>query len=77
MQEYDAIARLKQGDISGLETLVRNYQLKAVRTAYLIVRDYDLVRMLLQMPFCVLMNVLISLIPNDLSAPGSCALLST
>jgi RNA polymerase sigma-70 factor (ECF subfamily) len=42
MQEYNAIARLKQGDISGLETLVKNYQLKALHTAYLIVRDYDL-----------------------------------
>ena len=26
MQEHEAIARLKQGDIHGLETLVRLYQ---------------------------------------------------
>jgi len=42
MQELEAIARLKQGDISGLESLVRTYQLKALRVAYLIIRDYDL-----------------------------------
>ncbi len=42
MIESEAIARLKQGDISGLETLVKVHQLKAVRTAYLIVRDYFL-----------------------------------
>lgn len=42
MQELDAIAKLKQGDINGLEFLVKNYQVKALRTAYLIVRDYDL-----------------------------------
>jgi len=42
MKELKAIAQLKQGDINGLETLVRIHQLRAVRTAYLIVRDYDL-----------------------------------
>jgi RNA polymerase sigma-70 factor (ECF subfamily) len=42
MKEYQAIACLKQGDIAGLETLVKIHQLKAVRTAYLIVRDYHL-----------------------------------
>ncbi|MBE3119263.1 MAG: RNA polymerase subunit sigma-24, partial [Candidatus Atribacteria bacterium] len=42
MIESEAIARLKEGDISGLETLVKVHQLKAVRTAYLIVRDYFL-----------------------------------
>jgi RNA polymerase sigma-70 factor, ECF subfamily len=42
MQEYEAITCLKQGDISGLETLVKIHQLKAAHTAYLIVRDYEL-----------------------------------
>lgn len=42
MKEYEAIARLKRGDIGGLEALVKIHQLKAVRTAYLIVRDPDL-----------------------------------
>lgn len=39
MEERQAVARLKRGDLTGLETLVRNYQLRAVRAAYLIVRD--------------------------------------
>jgi len=39
MQERDAIARLKRGDIRGLKVLVRTYQVQAVRTAYLITRD--------------------------------------
>ena len=39
MEEQQAITRLRQGDISGLETLVRVYQVRAIRAAYLIVRD--------------------------------------
>jgi RNA polymerase sigma-70 factor (ECF subfamily) len=39
LDERGAIARLRRGDLSGLETLVRLYQVKAVRTAYLITRD--------------------------------------
>jgi len=39
MQEQDAIARLKRGDIRGLKALVRRYQVQAVRTAYFITRD--------------------------------------
>ncbi|MBE7534114.1 MAG: RNA polymerase sigma factor [Anaerolineales bacterium] len=39
MDEQQAIQRLKQGDISGLEFLVAEHQVKAVRTAYLIMRD--------------------------------------
>jgi RNA polymerase sigma-70 factor (ECF subfamily) len=38
----EAIQHLKQGDINGLEPLVRRYQLKALRVAYLIVRDHQL-----------------------------------
>jgi RNA polymerase sigma-70 factor (ECF subfamily) len=34
-----AVQRLKQGDISGLETIVMNYQVQAVRTAFLILQD--------------------------------------
>lgn len=37
--EFEAIKRLKQGDISGLEFLVSQYQVRAVRAAYLITRD--------------------------------------
>lgn len=39
IDEQAAIRRLKKGDIGGLEALVSRYQVKAVRTAYLITRD--------------------------------------
>ena len=39
MDEQTAIGAMKKGDIAGLEVLVQRYQLKAVRTAYLITRD--------------------------------------
>lgn len=34
-----AIRRLKRGDIGGLETLAKRYQVRAVRTAFLILQD--------------------------------------
>ena len=37
--DLQAIRRLKQGDIGGLEVLVTRYQLRALRAAFLIVRD--------------------------------------
>lgn len=53
MEETDAraVTRLKTGDIGGLETLVRRYQLKAVRAAYLITRDKLLAEDLTQAAF--------------------------
>jgi RNA polymerase sigma-70 factor (ECF subfamily) len=39
MEERQAIERLKQGDVGGLEALVRKHQAGAVQAAYLIVRD--------------------------------------
>jgi RNA polymerase sigma-70 factor, ECF subfamily len=39
MDELGAIRRLKSGDIGGLELLVTMYQVRAVRTAFLITRD--------------------------------------
>ncbi|MBX3063521.1 MAG: RNA polymerase sigma factor [Anaerolineae bacterium] len=39
VSEQDAISKLKAGEISGLETLVRLHQVRALRTAYLILRD--------------------------------------
>jgi RNA polymerase sigma-70 factor (ECF subfamily) len=39
VDERRAIERLKQGDIGGLEVLVRRYQARAVQAAYLICRD--------------------------------------
>jgi hypothetical protein len=42
MDEQRAIQRLKRGEISGLELLVSHHQVKAVRVAYLIMRDLEL-----------------------------------
>lgn len=41
LDELSAIARLKQGDLAGMEYLVNCYQVQAVSAAYLIVRDLD------------------------------------
>lgn len=49
--EKKAIARLKKGDIGGLETLVRIYQVQATRVAYLIVRDPALAEDIVQSAF--------------------------
>jgi len=51
MEEEEAIARLKQGDISGLEALVRRYQVQAVRAATLITRDRALAEDIVQAAF--------------------------
>jgi RNA polymerase sigma-70 factor (ECF subfamily) len=51
MKEREAIARLKRGDIGGLEALVRRYQVQAVQTAYLITRDRALAEDIVQAAF--------------------------
>ena len=51
MDEKQAIQRLKNGDISGLEFLVACHQVKAVRTAYLITRDLRLAEDIVQDSF--------------------------
>src|SRR5262249_45369200 len=51
LDDRDAVDRLKRGDISGLETLVQRYQLRAVRTAYLITRDRALALDVVQAAF--------------------------
>jgi len=51
MDEQQAIQRLKAKDISGLEFLVMCYQVKAVRTAYLITRDIGLAEDVVQDSF--------------------------
>jgi len=51
MDEQQAIQRLKNGDISGLEFLVNCHQVKAVRTAYLITRDIGLAEDVVQDSF--------------------------
>jgi len=51
MDEKQAIQRLKNGDISGLEFLATCHQVKAVRTAYLITRDIGLAEDVVQDSF--------------------------
>lgn len=51
MEEAEAIAQLKQGDVGGLEALVRGHQVQAVRTAYLITRDRALAEDIVQAAF--------------------------
>src|SRR5512136_161338 len=51
MEENQAIARLKQGDLSGLEELVQRYQVRAVQAAYLVVRDRSLAEDVVQAAF--------------------------
>lgn len=50
-EEQHAVARLKQGDLAGLEYLVQRYQVQAVRAAYLIVQDRPLAEDLAQQAF--------------------------
>lgn len=49
--ESQAIARLKRGDIQGLAHLVERYQIKALRTAYLITTDRALAEDIVQTAF--------------------------
>jgi RNA polymerase sigma-70 factor (ECF subfamily) len=51
LEEQQAISRLKQGDLGGLEILVRHYQVKAVYAAFLIVRDLKLAEDIVQSTF--------------------------
>lgn len=51
MNEHGAIARLKRGDIDGLETLMQLHQVRAVRTAFLITRDRALAEDVVQAAF--------------------------
>jgi RNA polymerase sigma-70 factor (ECF subfamily) len=51
LNELTAINRLKRGDINGLATLVRIYELEAVRTAFLITRDRAMAEDVVQSTF--------------------------
>jgi RNA polymerase sigma-70 factor (ECF subfamily) len=51
MEEAEAIKRLQQGDIKGLEVLVHRYQRQALRTAFLISRDAALSEDIVQAAF--------------------------
>jgi len=51
MEEREHIARLRRGDLGGLEGLVRAHQVQAVRVAYLICRDRPLAEDIVQSAF--------------------------
>ena len=51
MTEQEAIERLRRGDIGGLEYLVREYQVRAVRSAYLVTHDRSLAEDVAQAAF--------------------------
>ncbi len=51
MDERPAVARLKMGDIGGLEMLVRLHQDRALKAAYLVTRDYALAEDIVQTAF--------------------------
>jgi RNA polymerase sigma-70 factor (ECF subfamily) len=51
VDEQNAIRRLKQGDINGLEWLVTQYQLKAIRAAFLITHDRPMAEEIVQEAF--------------------------
>jgi RNA polymerase sigma-70 factor (ECF subfamily) len=51
MDERSAIERLLLGDISGLDELMRRYQVQAVRAAYLVCQDRSLAEDIVQSAF--------------------------
>lgn len=51
MDDSNAIANLKRGNLIGLETLVRRYQYKALQTALMIVREQPLAQDVVQQSF--------------------------
>lgn len=56
MEEQQAITKLKQGDIDGLEVLVEKYYLQAVRAAFLIIQEKSLAEDVVQTSFINLVN---------------------
>lgn len=51
LDDNEAVARLKRGDIGGLAALVERYQVRAVRTAYLVTQDRPLAEDVVQATF--------------------------
>jgi len=51
MEDRIAVSRLKQGDLTGLESLVNRYQVQAVHAAYLVVNDRALAEDVAQTAF--------------------------
>jgi RNA polymerase sigma-70 factor, ECF subfamily len=59
MNDQQAVAALKRGDLRGLEALVLRYQVEAVRTAYAIVRDVALAEDVVQSAFIKLVQQIV------------------
>src|SRR5215213_8861654 len=51
VDERNAIAQLKRGDIRGLDTLMRIYQVRALRAAVVVTRDLPLAEDIVQSAF--------------------------
>jgi len=51
MEDQIAVSRIKQGDLNGLESLVKRYQARAVHTAYLILYQRELAEDVAQSAF--------------------------
>jgi RNA polymerase sigma-70 factor, ECF subfamily len=51
VDERECITRLKGGDISGLETLVKRHQSEALKVAYLVTHDYAMAEDIVQNAF--------------------------
>ena len=51
LDDHEAVRRMKSGDISGLEILVRRYQVRAVRAAFLVTQDEPLAEDVVQDAF--------------------------
>ena len=51
MDEFQAIALLKQKNLAGLEPLIERYHLQAIRTSYLILQDADLAEDIVQIAY--------------------------
>lgn len=56
LEEINSIACLKRGDLEGLDWLMQHYQLRALRAAYLIVRDPDVAEDIVQNAFVCLVS---------------------
>lgn len=51
MDDLTVISRIKQGDLTGLDLLVKRYQVRAVHAAYLVVYDRELAEDIAQSAF--------------------------
>jgi len=51
MDDREAIRRMKNGEIGGLETMINRYQVKAMRTVFLVTRDRAMAEDIVQETF--------------------------